>query len=461
MEEIAKEFLPLLRCLTTNKKDSPWLVNFYENQIKQPYETFIEKELFEDNKYARFYPYARSIDPLFILKSYFTHEKIEPYNSKEILGPLRRKISNDTKNDNFGWPAQKNQGNLIWKLQNDLSHAIAKYHVSLDVFVSDDADVTLREIIELQILFYMKNKIENYDEVNSDNQQIVQLKNWIDKEIGHRVPRKIELDMALIGIDEEKPKVNARANNKNAPDLWTYFFNGAGRLPIAVQLEFMVWLRIANNYKINIEYFAKQKWKLRDLYLNLPLASVRFFLDMAFVALFPYRLLRTLVNEITSSTFKIIGNLGSRLVPRSKGLKFPVLALFYGAQAAFYGFLLVNMGLPIFPNPISWIPQGFMYSVPVISAGYYLSVLSGGALYKLFSTVKPQRKQVDLQNFEWLPFKPHPTKHRPEPTLALYDFPRPLEFSKQYNDVNAYIPALPITTNVSAALPVSVAAPAA
>lgn len=436
---IPTEFLPFLRSLLTADRNYPWLAEFHVKSIQEPYTRFIEDTLFDSNKYGKFYPYADAIDKLRILKSYFTKEAVEPFNIREVLRPLKAKIASDTQNDNFAWPAQKIQSNLIWQLQNELSSAITRHSVPVDTFVSEDADITLRELIGLQILFYMKDKVNGLERADESIQTVNELKKWIEKEIRNRVPRKLDISAKKLKEQEENLQVS-ETPSRNMPDSLIYFFNGAARLPICVQLEYIKLSNVANNLKINVEYFANQKWNMKDLYLNLPLASLRFFLDVAFIALLPYRLLRTLVNEITSSSFKIIRNVTRNIIPQSTGTRIALASLYYGSQAAFYAFLLISMGLPLFPNPISWLPQGFLYAVPVIASGYYLSVLSGGFLYKIFSKRKPEIRDPKSQNLEWLPFKPHPTVHRPEPSLALYDFPKPFHISNTYQKWGPFIP---------------------
>ncbi|MFO1257293.1 MAG: hypothetical protein U1E78_02580 [Gammaproteobacteria bacterium] len=433
------EFLPFLRSLLTADRNYPWLAEFYVKSIQEPYTQFIEDTLFDSNKYGKFYPYAVPIDKLRILKSYFTREAVEPFNIREVLRPLKLKIASDTQNDNFAWPAQRVQSNLIWQLQNQLSSAITRNLVPVDTFVSEDAHITLRELIGLQILFYMKRKVHALERSDVSTQTLNDLKKWIEKEIGNRVPKKLDLSPKKLKEQQASLRVSD-ISNRNMSDSLIYFFNGATRLPICVQLEYIKLSNIANNFKINVEYFANQKWKAKDLYLNLPLASLRFFLDMALLALLPYRVLRTLVNEITSSSFKIIRNLTRNIIPSSAGARIGLASLYYSSQAAFYAFLLLSMGLPLFPNPISWLPQGFLYAVPVIAGGYYLSVMSGGFLYKIFSHNKSKVPDSKSQNLEWLPFKPHPTEHRPEPNLALYDFPKPFRIINAYENWGPFIP---------------------
>jgi len=410
-----REIKPILDTLLSDSTNHNWLADFYKSHIQQKVEHIVNHKIFGPNSlFTQKYPNSSPLERLNLLKAYFLDKRFKGEDARPYLEPLKKVTR------------IRNIQSLLRVLQNDLVRAIAKQSdgVSLDTQLHAKGPVLLRHLIESQVLIVMQNKIAELQLSKVNNPQLTNLHTWIKKELAQLCPVQANLDLdarrfSLLEQDLSKHELSWH----NAESLW-YFLNGANRLSLFIQHETLSIKKVQQRFWKNVRTLnksVKEGEVLSKMFFITPLKGLRFCWDLIKASLIPYRFLRTLVNELHYLSSKVIDSLLFRREgqyrPVPKSLMVHSLAAI--AQLSLYVGLLMSFGLPILPNPTTWLPQMVSLFVPFSVLGYAITAFTCSILTYSRDT-QPNSKPVryhDLAHERLENAKPKTSQFSPKKAL--------------------------------------------
>ncbi len=336
---IPKAIEPHFNSIISHANSHAWLVQFYHDYIRGSVRRAIEHDLFESELFRESYPYATSLDKLYVLKDFFDSHK----KSKKLYVPLKAIF--------------KDISAIHKQLQDAWFKAMVSHPINLADGLPSYTPEVLHEVMTREIILYMKRDIDECKEGHQGYppRSLEKISHWVTKELQHLGP-----------VSSFLPLDNARFKKIHDPshqeldagallgDLW-YFANGTHRTPLFLQYELLAIKSILSSFK-DITYalsLGGDKFT-KNILIGLPIACVRFGLSLVNLMFAPYRLARTMVNELTElcklSVYTMAQKLGYQATGDfSKGMS---IALEWGCYIG----LLWAFSLPLLPNPLAWMP---------------------------------------------------------------------------------------------------------
>lgn len=224
--------------------------------------------------------------------------------------------------------------------------AMRRHGFTMDDFYPGHYQTILKKILEKTLLIVTFEKIQQAvkKDPNKNNRMALQ---WITNKI-HEEPMANQ----LTGVTSRRLFY--------PPNLVWYFFNGATRIPLLIQIEWYHLKKMFREMGIWINYLSKHASDYRNSLVIFPLTSLLFCIRVLFLFLLPYRLLRTFANEVYDQVNDALYRMIVACKPnfRSHALSNIIYVV---TNVLIYGTLLSILSLPIFPIPLNWLP-GYIFS---------------------------------------------------------------------------------------------------
>lgn len=352
--------------------EKEWVYEIYHSLIVPYVDDFIKNEILKTQHIQ--------LENLKILKALFTKnvKNVEIHDS-EIFLRCKNRIQII---DHLAWDFENQFFKAIWNQNTQLSFSS---------FLPNNVKELLRTIVKIRILLLMRDEILYIEKMSGKNNETNALRQWVSRELLIR-----SSSFSNKNADLKQQTYDFRPNETY------YFLNGAHRIFIFCQLElkklkniFYAWYDLS----LSLSY---EKPSFAQLALRLFLSSLKFMFDLLYIILLPYRMLRTLVNEISQGS---IIKLNYFLIGKSPSLSNSSswIILHFIFQSAIYLGLILSFSLPILPLPLNWIPAAFFSPyLPVVALMYMSSVIVINLGKSLFSSAPKveSRKQNGIKTQE-------------------------------------------------------------
>lgn len=355
------ELMPYFIAIFPHSKEHKWITHVYQDLIIPYIENLIEKI-----EYAG----TDEFEKLFLIKYYF----------QRVPG----KVHNEAKQKTFSLYLGLNSLERIsWDFENSFFSAMRKNEmdVSINAFLPANFSKHLKSILKLQLLISLKRRLFLLFTNSKSNNHIKSYMRWIDREIQTRTVSNVNKYQTF--NEKESPYYPNR--------IW-YFFNGANRLWLFLQLELLKIKEIVENWKDQVIGISKEG--VTSKIILLPLSSIKFSLDLFILFLMPYRLLRTIVNELTNYFLLNINDLWLKhyfITMRDKSGF--IINLFI--QIGIYLGLTLCIGLSILPIPQTSLV--FFSYVPWISLGHFAITIFSSLIDRMYVDIFQQSNSTELK----------------------------------------------------------------
>lgn len=335
--------------------DREWVFEIYHSLIVPYVDGFIKNELLKTQHIP--------LEDLKILKALFIKNvKDFEIHNKEFFLRCKNRIQII---DHLAWNFENQFFKSIWN-QNT--------QINFRTFLPNNFKELLRTIVKIRILLLMRDEISFLEKLQERNSETIALQQWVSREL---LIRSSSFSSKNVDLKEQTYDFK--------PNEMYYFLNGTHRVFIFCQLElkkikniFYVWydLSLSINYEnLSVIYLA----------FRLFLSSLKFIFDLLYITLLPYRMLRTLVNEISQASVVKINHFLLEKVPSlSNSSNWIILHFIF--QSTIYLSLILSFGLPILPLPLNWIPAAFISPyLPIVALIYITSIIVINMGKSLFS----------------------------------------------------------------------------
>ncbi len=334
---IPHELMPYFLAIFPRSKNHIWITHVYYALIIPYVDKLIEKiEYSGKSEYEK----------LLLIKSYFTHK------AGEVHTEARQKVFSL-------YLGMNSLDKITWEFENSFFKAMRQNEmdVPLNAFLPINFSKHLKSILKIQVLISLRKRLFSLSDKSKDNQAITSYLQWINREIQTRT---IDVSNKGQSLDEGSPY---------QPNFIIYFFNGAARLWVFVQLEYLKINEVMKNFQDGVNSLNVNEISFYVIALSLPLSALKFIIDLFFIALMPYRLLRTVVNELSKYLLIVIDDLRLKYYPYSIKEKNWLILNFF-IQLSIYLALTISFGLPILPLPHAFVPELLFAYFPLIGLGY-------------------------------------------------------------------------------------------
>lgn len=359
---LSKEVCAILYDLQTPRsKEIIWLNQFYQIKIAPKVNNTIEKEIFKEKPIT--------LKSLGLLKEVFTHRYNLQENTAKKTLPLIELL--------------EDPHDICWDLQNRLFKEIInpKSPVAIHTLLPQNSFQKLKQLISLQFLMFCKNKLNKIKKNKSNEKEWQAIKGWIDKEI--LIYKVIKRPYQRTKKGDLREKLSTHRDECQSYFDIIYLLNGAWRLPTAIQKEAMILKRILINYQARMNDLVEPFESDNGIFARLLLLNLFLAIDLMTLLLIPYRLLRSIVNEVCLRIFHGLRNTLAWVSPK---LKQDVSALGFSYVMSFFAFicLLMTCQLPLLPIPFFWLPGNFLSTIlPISLGGNFLATLIFSSVYHL------------------------------------------------------------------------------
>lgn len=359
--QIPKALEPHFNSIIANANSHTWLVDFYLREIHDEVVHTIEMEIFQSPAINAIKPFASTLDKLTLLQHFF-----DPiHKNHACFLPLRQlfsSISNKHKVLQDSWiKAMASREEMM-----DLSEGLPSYTFEV-----------LREVMMREILLYMQNQLASLKPAHRKRHKALQY--WLDKELGHLGP--IAQTSALDNQRFEKIHDPSHYEFDVAAlfsDAW-YFVNGVHRTPLFLQNELLSLQTVLNDFRYITKGLSKDSPNFTKLLLyGLPMSCLKFMLTCGYMMFAPYRLARTMVNELTDLIRLTLQSLVQKFELKASNEWLSGLTL--ATEWLCYGGLLWSFGLPLLPNPFAWMPSVSAGVFALAALGYLASATAGACM---------------------------------------------------------------------------------
>jgi|GEM_PF-7005783 len=406
--KLPSEILPYIRALNAQSKND-WIYKFVNQSIYQIIPNIMD-EMFNSMLWEKNFPNANLLKNFNVLKKCFGNPS--PSNYPYLKPWLNFIHSKDT----------------LYYLQNALIWEIRQGNVTAETFLPSHAHLIIVQIKQVSLLLVMRKYLEKTLNKNKNSrlrQDYVNMKKWIDKEIKHLGPVQATLDSDIQRFTKlSDPSINPTEHDALLYNI-SYFFNGTSRFFLFLQYEFLSIKQMYQGYTKWVNFLTNEQCKFSHWWLYLPLASLKFCGDFLNLCLVPYRLVRTLANELLYLTYRkniaIINN--NYLSTYKKSLKFLCRM---GHISSHIGLWLAT-GFAI-TYSYAWLPKILSLTIPVMSLSYYFSVMLGAGIKvginKFFVNTKKIKPSKQLKKNSFKHIKPHAFSSLivPQPTFVRYRY---------------------------------------
>ncbi len=352
IKEIPSELAAHIEAIVDLTKQKAWITAIYYNKIVPFIDSLIRVQTFRNREIT--------LHELYILKSYFS-------KNKQTLSEAQRANFIHLRN------AIKISDALARDIEYSFFVNVAKRRsgFSIDSFLPDTFRRHLRSILEIQILLFIESELKNLcTPVNESQRQ--KLYQWVRKELNIKKGENKSENSSII-----------TDFTHTSPSLLYYFFNGAQHLFILHQLEGIQLRAVANDWLKWKQVLMKERFSMKDLLTLLTVPTTKFIFYLFYLSLFPYRTLRTAVNQLSNySADKLQEIMLNHFPNNSKKKTWTALKIVF--QMSLYVSLILSVGLPLFPLPLIWLPELLMskwlLAVPLL---YSASILTSGTIARL------------------------------------------------------------------------------
>ncbi len=355
--------LPYLYAIADASKHEAWMAYIYHEKIVPYLEKNANKIILDNNKL--------NSKNLLLLQDYLRQNKRE-YTSNErnlLIG-----FDNSLKYPNA----------LLAEIESSFYANIIHREngFSMDSFLPLTLRKHLTMILMIQLLLHLNNALSIY-ELNDDISKIEAFQLWIRNELHNKLS------------NNKAAATHKKDNFTNIHPSWIYyFFNGAQHSFVFCQVEYLNIIGMIKDVFKIINDFKKYGSNFIDATHLLTAGSLKFVFGLFLVSLAPYRFLRTLANHFS--------NLCSIYLQEFFFKRYPTVskishwhAFYFTFQFLFYVGLVLTLGLPLIPIPLSSIPEIFlspavMY-LPLIYSG---SILSASLLSRMIEKISSNEAQI-------------------------------------------------------------------
>lgn len=339
---IPQEIMPFFLVIFPASKDHIFITHVYNTLIVPYVQKLISKiQLTSLNEQQ----------VLLLLKSMFTKKLSSmPVDEREKIMPLYIGLHSLEK--------------FAFEFENAFFKAILQKNmdVTADFFLPSNFKKHLKTILKLQVLIMMRENLRTIQ--LEKNQELINYKQWVKREI----------EIRTVPLTDKKEISRQKADTYYPSMIW-YFFNGAPRLWLFMQLEYLKIKKIILTWYDWLYYLNHETLSFKVVGISLPIAALKFLLDLLFVALMPYRFLRTSVNEISNYISMQIQDILHQYNHHSiRGNNWIIFN--FVLQLGIYIGLTLSVGLPILPLPHMWVPALFFSTyLPLFALGYLGSLV--------------------------------------------------------------------------------------
>lgn len=361
-----------------------WFYKFYEEELKSYVNNLVDEKLFGKQGYfSNKNIKLTAMQQILVLQSYFTKKELNFANHQEYCAIIRQDL--------------KQIDDLIWKLENRFYQAILQQQqgFNLDSFLPKNLRNQLQQIIKIQLLININDMILLQSKNDSSStslkaKQLLEIQQWLKKELSQKT-------FSIVNHNFREQFYNLDKNDIYQPNMLWYFCNGAKRLPMFLQMEYVKFKSITNEYWQWITDLALHKISLRKSVILLPLAALTFVYDLLFVCLLPYRLTRTLVNEMYATIENKVENY-TKANQNLAQANHSSSIISFTWKSLLYCSLLVSFSLAILPLPLYWIPLIFYNPViAYLGAGYLASIILFSGLYRMCQDISGSNSESIVQ----------------------------------------------------------------
>lgn len=381
---IPLEISPYLTAIFPQKQKQQWLIEFYWERVV-PY---VDYQIKHNTAWCR-----SVLQKSLILKFYFTHQ-----NQYNLF---------------------KDSSLLSLQLENAFFKFVASSYVSFDTFLPENYQRHLHDMLTLQMLVTIRDELLSSSDPISKTKQYKDLQFWVHKELQAN------------HISQPKSQNQFNLTNYYHPSLLLYFFNGSNRIFTFFQLEYFFVRKVYSNwYRWACSLENYDNITIHNLFLLL-LSTVKFVADCIFVAAVPYRLIRTIVNELSHYLYIHIHVLLLEKLPyyNSKNKYWIIFNCIF--QICLYSVILWNFGLSMMPIPLSWIPTFFISSnVWFLGVAYLSSIMISSMILKTCKSFFEERIEKEEKN--WLEHIQEQHLEKREDIFITYYTPSYHLFSQKY-----------------------------
>lgn len=326
-------------------QEREWVYEIYHSLIIPYVDGFIKNEILKTQHIQ--------LEDLKVLKALFVKNlKDVEIHASEVFQRCKNRIQII---DHLAWDFENLFFKAIWNQNTQLTS---------NSFLPNNFKELLRTIVKIRILLLMRDELLYIEKLNEKNNETNALRQWVSREL---LIRSSSFSNKNIDLKEQTYDFK--------PNETYYFLNGTHRIFIFCQLElkklkniFYAWYDLS----LSISY---ENTSFAHLAIRLSLSSLKFMFDLLYIILLPYRMLRTLVNEISQGA---IVKLNKFLIGKSPNLSNSSswIILHFIFQSAIYLGLILSFGLPILPLPLNWIPAAFFSPyLPVVALIYMSSII--------------------------------------------------------------------------------------
>ncbi|MBS0287799.1 MAG: hypothetical protein JSR17_10920 [Proteobacteria bacterium] len=405
--EIPQELLPYFNALADCSKQKDWITQVYVEKIIPYIDNLVKKDTFYKN--------ALTIDDLIILKAYYFKQKSN-YSQieRQRLIHLRNGVKLCDK--------------LLLEIENSFFSSIyhKKHGFAIDSFLPSNVKKHLQFILEVQLLIFIQNELMTLNKNTNEQkaiEKITALQKWVRRELDCKKPDK----PATTSHQEHLISVK--------PNTYLYFLNGSQHLFIMYQLEYLNLRKLVVNWMDWKDYFEKNNLNVKDLLSFFATSIFNLAINLFLLTFLPYRLLRTIVNQLSDNIAVEIKNILMRKFPFVTKWKIwhPTSFLF---QIGIYLGLTMLFGLPMLPLPLVALPDLISsFHLLCIPACYCASIFFAVAFNKLFKNEDKQLNDihaiVKTQAEEQITTTPLLARTKPS-IIPLYD-----RYFIQHDDIDA------------------------
>lgn len=368
--DVKKILYPYIKILFPSSKHQQWFLSYYEATVKPYVISLVEKDFFAKQKVTKL------SDQINYLRYYFSYidrdTNILPDSLYTLVNGLAhiRPITRDFENQYF---------NNVFRRKNGFT---------ADDFYPSHYQSILKKLLQKTLLIYTYEKIKQGLEVDPENPNYQKYHQWINARIrAEHIPEK------LTGFKTDKAFYQ--------PNLLWYFINGANRVPLFLQIEWYHLKKMFNEMGQWITHLSNHPRDLRNALFVFPLTSIMFSIRVLFLVLMPYRLLRTLANEVYHQISDMLHRFLLTCKPNFKENTSSNITVLL-TNILIYGSILSIMSLPILPIPFMWLPNVFFSPYIALVPISYLAMIPMSSLClsvykKEFAKRNPPQSQTQLK----------------------------------------------------------------
>lgn len=334
---IESEVIPYLNSLIEGGASYVWLQSFYLEKIQHEVANAIDS-----------LPVNNILGQLNLVRLFIDNEAVNHPDKHQKLMPIRILF--------------RHSDDLASELQNRLSKEILiNFSQAPNYFLAQNVEKILETLLQIQILLEMRNRlngIKNHSALKKHSECIKDHQAWLIKQIHSNIPfpqRKIKTETHT--TVSKKPKWNftkGQLGYDTGPGSIWYFFHGETKLVLFLQREILNFIAIGLTFRDRINDISKTKFNTENFFIEFPMASVLFVLQLINLSFAPYRLARTFLAEINQFIYYCARTMYENLLPTKHCNKPALYFMTLSMQTALYTTLLLNYGFPYQIFPVFW-----------------------------------------------------------------------------------------------------------